>query len=485
MWAFDPSKFSKSAQAAIARLMREETVVLVSFSHGCIISDLSDESMGAEAGPGPGPAKASAKASASAKAKAPELSSHITATLQSLEEFEALRSTGTLGRIAPRLIATKPGLAYASSQCITVPAGIRNFAKLNWGALGTSTSIGDRSSHAVQVVERADGSQPNNFLYVLRECVQEPLKANPLGSIDAVCKEMQTKMKGEILAELKANIAAEIGFSIDDLKAAQLKWSAVDAKTPKVTMDKIIIQLQDAMERLQASEQLRENLQADRLFNYALHSPPSSQPCALNKIHKRSNTDEEFPGPDWHMHALARDGRFLVANIIQRVNRKSRISKLWPLEWMAKGPDWFPQIDEDTVNDWDMDMISLVEEWKNLKRGGPKGRLESSKIYDEMSISTQDILTFLAELGIVNVIFVDGSCNVFASQSEIMFCSPDDVRCKMCSKCGRSIADHAHGGGGPHKQNIKKINNCKKTTRLRAKSSHIKSHKHRRQYRKK
>jgi hypothetical protein len=295
---------------------------------------------------------------------------------------------------------------------------------------------------------------------------------------------MQTKMKGEILAELKANIAAEIGFSIDDLKAARLEWSAVNAKTTKATTDTIIGQLQDAMERVQSSEQLRENLQADRLFNYALHSPPSSVPCALNKIHKRSNTDEEFPGPDWHMLALARDGRFLVANIIQRVNRKSRISKLWPLEWMAKGPEWFPHIDEDTANDWDMDMISLVEEWKKLKSYDPKRRRDAKKIYDEMSISTQDILTFLAELGIVNVIFVDGSCNVFASQSEIMFCSPDDVRCKMCSKCGRSIADHAHGGGGPHKQNIKKINNCKKTTRLRAKSSHIKSHKHKRHYRK-
>lgn len=495
MSSFDLSKFSLNAQAAIARIRGESAVVLVAFSHGCIISDLSDESMGAEAvssAPGPGLAMASVPASS----KAPELPSHIKATMQSLEEFDALRSAGTLGgvtphRIAPRLIATKPGLEYAGSQCITVPAGIQNFAKLNWGVLGTVTSVDYRSSHAVQVVEGAHESQPNNFLYVLRECVQAPLKANPLGSIDAVCKEMQTKMKGEILAELKANIAAEIGFSIDALKAAQLKWSAVNAKTTKSAMDKAIKQLRDAVERMQASEQLRENLQADRLFNYALHSPPSSLPCMLNKIYTRSDDkDEEFPGPDWHMLAFGRDGRMLVANIIQRVRRgkvyKTNISKQWPLEWMAKGPDWFPHINDATVNDWDMDMISLVEEWKKLKQGGLKRRHNSKKIYDEMSVSTQDILTFLQEIGIVDVIIVDGSCNVFASQSEIMFCSPDDVRCKMCSKCGRSMADHAHGGGGggggAHKRNIKKISN--KTTRPRAKSSHIKSHKHKRHYRK-
>jgi hypothetical protein len=477
MSAFDLSKFSKSAQAAIARLRGERTAVLVVFSHGCIISDFVP--MGAEAGLGPEPEMAMAMASA------PELPSHIKVTMQSLEEFDALRSTGTLGgdtphRIAPRSIASTPGLAYAGSQCIAVPAGIRNFAKLNWGVLGTTTGVDYRSSHAVQVVEGADGSQPNNFLYVLRECVQEPLKANPFGSIDDVCKEMQTKMRGELLAELKGNITTEIGFRIDELKAARLKWSAVNAKTTKPAMGKIIKQLHDATKGMQASEDLGENL--DRLFNYALHAPPSSVPCMLNKKFKRSDDeDEKFPGPDWNILAVARDGRFLVANIIQRAKRgkvyKTNISKQWPLEWMAKGPDWFPEINEDTVNDWDMDMISLVEEWKKLKQGGlKKPRDLTPHLYDEMSISTQDILTFLEELGIVDVIVVDCSCNILSSQTEYMVCAPDDVRCEMCKSCGRSMADHAHGGGGykikgerRYTKRVKYAKHTKHTKRMRTK----------------
>lgn len=457
MSAFDLSKFSKSAQAAIARLKMEPTVVLVAFSHGCIISDLSDESMGAEAvssEPGPGLAMASVPASS----KASELPSHIKATMQSLEEFDALRSTGTLGgvtphRIAPRLIATKPGLAYAGSQCITVPARIQNFAKITWGVLGTTTGVDYYSNPSVRVKEDALGAQPNTYLHILRDCVQRTLKDNPTDSIDAVCKKMQSAMKGQILHDLRANIATEVDDSIDALKAAKLNWSAVSATPTKANTAKAINQLQEMIYRMQASEDLREALESDHLFKYALQSRSSSPPlstCILNKVYMLGdNKYEKDPGPDWHINAVSRDGRLLVANIIQRVKRKSKISNRWPLEWMAKGPDWFPQIDKATVNDWNMDMIALVEEWKKLKQGGLKRSREFTlQLYDEMSISTQDILTFLEELGIVDVIVVDCSCNVLASQTDYIVCAPDDVRCKMCKSCGRSMADHAHGGGG-------------------------------------
>jgi len=492
MSAFDLLKFSKSARAAIARLRTEETVVLVAFSHGCIISDLTDEPMGAEAGLGPWPVPASASASASASTSAPasasapeQLSSHITATLQSLEEFRSRGDDGKGHRIAPRLIATNPGLVYAGSQCIAVPAGIQNFAKITWGVLGTTTGVDYYSNPSVRVKEDALGAQPNTYLHILRDCVQHILKYNPMDSIDDVSKKMQRAMKGKILDELRANIGTEVESSIDALEAAKLNWSAVSATPRRADTDKAIDQLQETIYRVQASEELREALESDRLFKYALHSRSLSllSTCILNKVYVPGrNKYEQTAGPDWHFNAFARDGRLLVANIIQRTNRKSRISNRWPLEWMAKGPDWFPQIGKATVNDWNMDMIALVEEWKKLKQGGLKRRRDFTlHLYDEMSISTQDILTFLDEVGIVNVILVDCSCNVLASQTEHIVCAPDDVRCKMCSKCGRSMADHAHGGGGPHKRNIKKINNCKKTTRLRAKSSHIKSHKYRRQ----
>ena len=413
--------------------------------------------MGAEAvssEPGPGLAMASVPASS----KAPELPSHIKATMQSLEEFDALRSAGTLGgvtphRIAPRLIATKPGLAYAGSQCIAVPAGIRNFAKLSWGVLGTTTGVDYYSNPSARVKEDALGAQPNNYLHILRDCVQHILKDNPTDSIDDVCKKMQRKMKGKIFHDLRSNIAKEVEDSIYALEVAKLNWSAVSAKPTKNNTDAAIDQLQDTIYRMQASEALREALESDHLFKYALHSRSSSPPlstCILNKAYMLGhNKYEKGPGPDWHINAVSRDGRLLVANIIQRVKRKSKISNRWPLEWMAKGPDWFPQIDKATVNDWNMDMIALVEEWKKLKQGGLKRSREFTlHLYDEMSISTQDILTFLQELGVVDVIVVDCSCNILSSQTEYMVCAPDDVRCEMCKSCGRSMADHAHGGGG-------------------------------------
>lgn len=470
--AFDISKFSKSAQAAIHRIVEEastpaSTITIVVLSHGCIPSELSM-----------GPTAVVEATAGTAGTWGPEWPPHIASTLQMMDS----KASGChKGRCTPQLLVTTPGLRLSSSQCITVPDGIENFAKINWGVLGAVTYVDGRDSRTEQVKEDAQGSQPNNFLYLLQECVRAPLQKFPDLSIDGVCREMQKTMKTELLRDITAGVDAEIAIKTDRLQTLRTKLEDRGTKQhSKQSMSSLVEEFEIMLRDVQGSEQLRENLQSDRLFNYTLSSP-CSRPCVLNKVFMRSaDKDEKYPGPDWHVTALSRDGRMLVANIIQRIKQgktfKTKISKQWPLEWMSRGASWFPEILPTTRDDWDMDVLSLVEEWKKLRiiaeqvAAGPisgklKRKSDSKKIFDEFNVSTQDILTFLQELGIRNVVFVDGSCNVFASQDDILFCDPANVHGAVCKRCKSSFSGHPHGGGRIRNRHIKKMNNCNKTRR--------------------
>lgn len=476
--SFDLSKFSKSAQAAIHRIRQEaststSTITLVVLSHGCIASELSAVSGSA------------VKAGTSgASACRPEIPPHIVSTLQMLDS----KSSGChTGRCTPPVLSTTPGLTLASSQCVDVPEGIENFAKLNWGVAGAVTYVDGRDSRTTQVKEDAQGSQPNNFLYLLQECVRAPLQAFPHLSVDRVSREMQQIMNTELLKDIAARIDEEIDIKVATLRDIRTKLEAEFTKKQSKGSSSGVAMLEKfeaAMKDVQGSEQLRENLQFDRLFNYTLSSP-CSRPCIFNKVFMRTaDNDEKYPGPDWNITALSRDGQMIVANIIQRVKQgktfKTKISKQWPLEWMSRGASWFPEIRPTTKDDWDMDMLSLVEEWKKLKiiaeqeaaasagvptSGKLKRKPDGKKIYDEFNVTTQDILTFLRDNGIRNVIIVDGSCNVFASPDDTLFCDPASLECIACKICKNPTSGHPHGGGKIRKRHIKKINNCNKTKR--------------------
>jgi hypothetical protein len=502
----DPSKFSISAQAAIHRIRQEastpaSTITLVVLSHGCIASEFSGSAVKAL----PGSARAGtsvtsvtsvtsgASGASGASACRPEiLPPHIVSTLQMLDS----KASGChMGRCTPPILCTTPGLTLASSQCVDVPKGIENFAKLNWGVVGAVTYVDGRDSRTTQVKEDAQGSQPNNFLYLLHECVRAPLQLFPHLSVDHVSRKMQDIMNTELLADIGTRIDEEIDIKVATLQDLRTKLEAELTKTQSSKGSRsgvaMLEKFEAAVKDVQGSEQLRENLQFGRLFNYTLSSP-SSRPCIFNKVFMRTaDKDEKYPGPDWNITALSRDGQMLVANIIQRVKQgktfRTKISKQWPLEWTLRGASWFPEILPTTKDDWDMDMLSLVEEWKKLKiiaeqeaaasagvprSGKLKRKPDGKKIYDEFNVSTQDILTFLRDNGIRNVIIVDGSCNVFASQDDILFCDPASLDCVVCKICENPTSRHPHGGGRIRKRHIKKMNNCKKTKRRYQTNTH-------------
>jgi hypothetical protein len=471
MSALDLSKFSKSAQAAIHRICLEASkpdsfIALVVLSHACIESELTVA-----------PAQTqSVAASASAVAEAgPILPSHIASTLKRTAEMALGDYTG---RCAPRSLST--GITLASSNCVVVPREIK-FAKLNWGVLGAVTQVDFTGSRLVQVEEDDQGNQPNRILHLLQKCVRVILQRNPQDDVDALSKKMQATMKTTLLTDITSEVAGEISLAIEKLEDLRVQLNDMRQKKPsKASITSLLEKFDSAVKEVQVPEQLKANLEQDRLFNCTLSSP-SSRPCMLNKVFMRSCRDEEYPGPDWHITALSRNGETLVANIIQRIKQgkkmKTVVSKQWPLGWDTRG--LLPTILPSTQDDWNMDVISLVAEWKRIKiieertrmaslavgLTSGKAKKKSNKIYDEFNVTTQDILLFLRDCGIHNVIMVDGSCNVFASPDDILFCDPEDVKCAMCKHCGNSISDHPHGGT----KRAKRAKRANHTKRMRTK----------------
>lgn len=141
-----------------------------------------------------------------------------------------------------------------------------------------------------------------------------------------------------------------------------------------------------------------DNLQSGAAFTYFT----ANGSCMMNKEYLRQdNVDEHIPGPDWHVNLHDKTGNLLIGN-------KPNPSDL----------------------SYMMDLITLV---KILKRTD--------------KVTTKDILDLLHENGIINVVFIDGGCNVFCGDDGMLACSgchPSlDI---LCGTCKMSLKTHPRGG---------------------------------------
>jgi hypothetical protein len=348
------------------------------------------------------------------------------------------RASG-LASSAPLLVSSDPGIsAVGTAHCAVIPEGLK-IGKVNFGAIGAIAGVSDILDHTTKAeLLLPDGSQPNNILYILRECVQTPLHTDSHSNLHQLCAIMQENIRRNFTVELTANVGQFIADSLSTLASIQSEIDQItpnesdkpiDKKRNAAKLEKAMERLHDAVIDLHSQEQLARNLRASTLFSS--HVEPR---CLFNKMYVRNTERERFPSPDWHIQLFARDGRLLVANMAEL--RKGKPQKTRSKPWAIVEP--MDGIDDPAViaTEYGMDLLTLVSTWKQ-RRGEPD------------SVTTQDILAFLKDCGAEEVILVDCTCNVFIDPDTmaLVYCDPSQVNGKGCSACGTTYDKHSFGGG--------------------------------------
>jgi hypothetical protein len=149
--------------------------------------------------------------------------------------------------------------------------------------------------------------------------------------------------------------------------------------------------------------------------------------CMINKQYLRNSPwIEHYPGLDWNLTLVSKNGTILVGNLLVSISNRSAAE-----EWSTLiTTDMHAGFTADYS--WMMDLITLIKIVKNTD-----------------TVTTESILNFLHENGIINVIFIDGGCNVFCDSHAVITCTSDHPQLGMkCYNCNRLIGPHPLGGGG-------------------------------------
>jgi hypothetical protein len=341
-----------------------------------------------------------------------------------------------LASSAPLLVSTDPGMSVGTAHCAVIPKGLK-IGKVNFGAIGAIAGVSEILNNSIKAELGPDGSQPNNILYILRECVQMPLHTDSRSNLHQLCAIMQDNIRRNFTQELTANVGKFIADSRMALQSIQSEIDQItssksdkpiDKKRNAAKLEKAMERLDDAVIDLHSQEQLARNLAASTLFTS--HVEPR---CLFNKMYVRNTEREHFPGPDWHIQLFARDGSLLVANMAELKKGKPQNSRSKPWAIVETMDRISPGV---IAQEYGMDVLTLVSMWKQ-RRGEPD------------SVTTQDILAFLKECGAEEVILVDCTCSVFIDpvSGTIVYCDPSQVNGKGCSACGTMYDKHSFGGG--------------------------------------
>lgn len=177
-------------------------------------------------------------------------------------------------------------------------------------------------------------------------------------------------------------------------------------------------------------ENHHRNLESGRSFK-TTHATE----CMINKQYLRNSPwIEHYPGLDWNLTVVSKNGTILVGNLLVSISNHSA-AETWST---LITPDMHAGFTADYS--WMMDLITLIKIVKNTD-----------------TVTTQSILSFLNENGIINVIFIDGGCNVFCDSHAVVTCTSDHPQLGMkCYNCNRLINDpHPLGGGKKKKRRIR------------------------------
>lgn len=357
---------------------------------------------------------------------------------------------------SPLLVSSVPDRDVGTAHCAVIPTGL-SVGKINFANIGAVAGVSPILNNTRKATLGEDGSQPNNLLYILRECVQYPLHENPEATLPQLCTIVKDKIREGFFDELSQNVAGFIQESRVVLQEVQAEIAAIKskAKVAESKLSKALERLDEAVIDLHSQEQLARNLITNSLFQS--HVNPQ---CMFNKMYVRNSEREHFPSPDWHIMLLARDGSLLVANIAEIIKGKPTNSPSRP--WAVVEPK--DKIDRTTIaQEYGMDLLTLVEMWKQRTASDKSDKTTRA-------VTTQDILAFLSECGAQEVILVDCSCSVFIDQGEsgaVIYCDPSKVSSKCCKQCGKSYDKHLFGGRA-YIKTVKRRNKVK--TKFKSKS---------------
>jgi hypothetical protein len=319
------------------------------------------------------------------------------------------------------------GLSLKQVSCFTPPPHM-NLNKLNIAGIGAKSLMDSEKVSSI-------------YAFVMRQIGMmqfEPPASIATAIVDGIVKELQPILiaqaaelvkayHGPRLDAMRKLIASEIsafekrtetsGTMFDQLpKAAQ---SRVIEKTPYSGL------VETAVFGIH-----HDNLMSGEAFKTFQHTDQSPQPCMLNKTYVRYNDPKEhLPGIDWNCSAIGRQG-ILIGNI--------NISDT-PL---AAGV---------VDNSWKMDLITIVKILKKTDQ-----------------VTTKDIIYLLHANGIINVIFIDGACNVFCSDDGMIACGGCDTSFDVrCDECQTYVGSHPWGGRGMKNKKTKKKARIVRTVRGR------------------
>lgn len=349
-----------------------------------------------------------------------------------------------LASSAPLLVSTDPGIStVGTAHCAVIPKGLK-IGKVNFGAIGAIAGVSEILNNSIKAELLPGGSQPNNILYILRECVQMPLHTDSHSNLHQLCAIMQDNIRHNFTQELTANVGQFIADSrmalqsiqseIDQITQSMSKSDKpIDKKRNAAKLERAMKRLDDAVIDLHSQEQLARNLAASTLFTS--HVEPR---CLFNKMYVRNTEREHYPGPDWHIQLFARDGSLLVANMAELKKGKPQNSRSKPWAIVETMDRISPGV---IAQEYGMDLLTLVGMWKQ--------RHAAPEVGGVVRVTTQDILAFLKECGAEEVILVDCTCSVFIDPvtGTIVYCDPSQVNGKGCSACGTMYDKHSFGGG--------------------------------------
>jgi len=102
---------------------------------------------------------------------------------------------------APLLVSTVPERDVGIAHCAVIPKGLR-IGKVNFANIGAISGVAEIFNNSKKPTLGPDGSQPNNILYIMRECVQYPLHEHPRATLPQLCSIMQHKIREGFFDEL-------------------------------------------------------------------------------------------------------------------------------------------------------------------------------------------------------------------------------------------------------------------------------------------
>lgn len=180
---------------------------------------------------------------------------------------------------------------------------------------------------------------------------------------------------------------------------------------------------------------------------------PTTVNCMLDKEFLRDDKVksrvEYYPSLDWHITVVNNVGAIIIGNLLlpDFLTRGAKSTQI-PQDVhnaIMQGFPTDPVQQQIWAASWMMDLITLIKISEGVD-----------------TVTTSIILNFLRRNGIINVIFIDGGCNVFYDNGIMIACGPCDPALSTPCDCNTIMRDHALGGGMKNK----KLKTTKKKARI-------------------